>query len=116
MPISSSHRFFGYRSFEPEYETMKIMSGLGINEITLMVSNSTNFMGEPYTRFQPTWIWEREYDFTLFDKMVNETLEAVPDAKLNIVLDLNPPAWWQRRGNYSERHDPFREFGRVAAN
>ena len=116
MPHCSSHRFFGYRSFEPEYETMKTMAGLGIHEITLMVSNNTNFMGEPYTRFQPTWIWEREYDFTLFDKMVNETLEAVPDAKLNIVLDLNPPAWWLRRGKYRERYDPFKEFGRVAAN
>ena len=111
-----SRRYFGYRSFEPEYGTMKVMAGLGIREITLMVSNGTNFMGEPYTRFQPTWVWEREYDFTLFDKMVDETLSAVPDATLNMVLDLNPPAWWLRRGDYDLRHDPFREFGRVAAN
>ncbi len=108
-------RFFGYRSFEPEYETMKVMRGLGIDTVTIMVSNNTNFMGEPYTRFQPTWIWEREYDFSLFDRSVQEVIDAVPDVKLNVVMDLNPPRWWLRRGNQNNRFDPFTEVGRVAA-
>ena len=108
-------RFFGYRSFEPEYETMKKMRTLGIRTIPFMVSNNCNFMGEPYTRYQPTWIWEREYDFTRFDKNVADILDAVPDAELIMVLDLNPPQWWLRRGTPSRRFDPFNEFGRVAA-
>ncbi len=108
-------RFFGYRSFEPEYKTMAAMRELGIDTVTIMVSNSTNFMGEPYTRFQPTWVWEREYDFRLFDRSVREVIDAVPDVKLNVVLDLNPPRWWLRRGDSNERFDPFSEFGRVAA-
>ena len=106
--------FFGYRSFEPEYETMKKMRELGIRTISFMVSNNTNFMGEPYTRYQPTWVWEREYDFTKFDRNVRDILAAVPDAGLIMVLDLNPPAWWLRRG-VGRRFDPFTEFGRVAA-
>ncbi|MDD3585954.1 MAG: hypothetical protein PHQ75_02115 [Thermoguttaceae bacterium] len=106
--------FYGYRSFEPEYETMKIMRNLGIDTVTIMVSNNTNFMGEPYTKYQPTWIWEREYDFSLFDKNVQETIAAVSDVKLNVVVDMNPPGWWVKRRR--ERFDPFIEFGRVAAN
>ncbi len=107
-------RFFGYRSFEPEYDTMKNMRAIGIDTITFMVSNNTNFMGEPYTRYQPTWIWEREYDFALFDQYVNDILAAVPDAKLICCIDLNPPQWWYRRGG-GKRFDAFNEFGRVAA-
>ena len=107
-------RFFGYRSFEPEYDTMKKMRDLGIRTITFMVSNNNNFMGSPYTRYQPTWVWEREYDFTKFDQNVRDILAAVPDAELIMVLDLNPPAWWLRRG-VGRRFDPFSEFGRVAA-
>jgi hypothetical protein len=61
-------RYFGYRSFESEYETMKRMRSAGIKTFTFMVSNNTNFMGEPYTRYQLTWVWEREYDFSLYDK------------------------------------------------
>jgi len=87
-----SRRFFAYRSFEPEYDTMRRMRALGIDTFTFMVSNATNFMGMPYTRYQPTWIWERTYDFALFDQNVRELLAAVPDAKLICKIDVNPPA------------------------
>ena len=107
---------FGYRSFEPEFATMKKMRELGIRTFTFMVSNNTNFMGSPYTRYQPTWVWEREYDFTKFDRNVNDLLDAVPDAGLILFLDLNPPQWWVRRGQIDgTRCDPFGEFGRIAA-
>ena len=89
--------FFGYRSFEPEYDTMKEMRKRGVDNVTIMVSNNTNFMGSPYTRYQPTWIWNREYDFSLFDKNMKDVTDAVPDVKLNVVLDLNPPSWWKPR-------------------
>ena len=45
----NENRYFGYRSFEPEYETMKEMRKRGIDTVTIMVSNNTNFMGAPYT-------------------------------------------------------------------
>ena len=108
-------RFFGYRSFEPEYETMKKMRALGIRTFTFMVSNNCNFMGAPYTKYQPTWIWEREYDFSLFDRNVTDILDAVPDAELICNIDLNPPQWWIRRDGSGNRFDPFYEFGRVSS-
>ncbi len=107
----NSLRYVGYRSFEPEYETMKELRKRGIDTVTIMVSNNTNFMGSPYTRYQPTWIWNREYDFTLFDQNIKDVTEAVPDVKLNVVLDLNPPSWWMPR---LAGRDAFNEFGRLA--
>ena len=103
--------FFGYRSFEPEYDTMKEMRKRGVDNVTIMVSNYTNFMGSPYTRYQPTWIWNREYDFSLFDKNMKDVTDAVPDVKLNVVLDLNPPSWWKPR---LAGRDVYNEFGRLA--
>ena len=108
-------RFFGYRSFEPEFGTMRKMRDIGIDNITVMVSNYCNFMGEPYTRYQPVWVWEGQYDFALLDHNIQDHLDAVPDAKLTCALDLNPPAWWYRRGDFNWRFDPFYEFGRVAS-
>lgn len=108
----TQRRYFGYRSFEPEYETMRQMRSIGIKTFTFMVSNNTNFMGAPYTKYQPTWIWEREYDFSLFDKNIADLIHAVgSDANLICFVDLNPPAWWLRRG--PNRFDTFTEFGRV---
>lgn len=110
----SKNRYFGYRSFMPEYETMKRFREIGVDTFTFMVSNNNNLLGLPYTKYQPTWIWEREYDFTLFDKNVSDIVEAVPDAKLICFMDLNPPTWWTRRGRFGKRLDPFYDLGRIA--
>ncbi len=64
-------------------------------------------LGLPFTKYQPTWVWEREYDFTLFDKNVSEILNAVPDARLICFMELNPPPWWVRKGGMGERFDSF---------
>ncbi len=90
---------------------MKEMRKRGIDTVTIMVSNNTNFMGAPYTRYQPTWIWNHEYDFTLFDKNIQDVTEAVPDVKLNVVIDLNPPSWWMPM---LPGRDVYNEFGRLA--
>ncbi|HBE04253.1 MAG: hypothetical protein A2096_00660 [Spirochaetes bacterium GWF1_41_5] len=109
------NRYFGYRSFNLEPETMKKIRKIGVDTFTFMVSNNNNFMGEPYTKSQPTWIWERTYNFSLLDKNVQDIIESVPDAKLICFIDLNPPAWWQRRGIRGTRFDTFLELGRVAS-
>jgi hypothetical protein len=86
-----SRRFFAYRSFEPEYDTMRRMRALGIDTFTFMVSNATNFMGMPYTRYQPTWIWERTYDFALFDQNVRELLAGVPECEVSSARSMSIP-------------------------
>jgi hypothetical protein len=109
-------RYFAYRSFMPEYETMKRFREIGVDTFTFMVSNNENLLGLPYTKYQPTWIWERKYDFTLFDKNVHDILNAVPDAQLLCFIDLNPPTWWVRRGGrHGQRFDPYYDLGRIAS-
>jgi len=41
------NRYFGYRSFNLEPETMKKIRKIGVDTFTFMVSNNNNFMGEP---------------------------------------------------------------------
>jgi hypothetical protein len=111
-----ARRYFCYRSFMPEYETMKKFRKIGVDTITFTVSNNNNSLGIPYTKYQPTWIWERKYDFTLFDKNIHDILDAVPDARLICLIDLNPPDWWVRRGGrQGKRFDPYYDLGRVAS-
>lgn len=109
-------RYFGYRSFMPEYETMKKFRAIGVDTFTFMVSNNENLYGLPYTKYQPTWIWERKYDFSLFDRNIQDITDTVPDARLICFIDLNPPTWWVRRGGrYGKRFDPYYDLGRIAS-
>lgn len=43
------------------------------------------------------WKGENQYDFTAVDDMVYETLEGAPTAMLMLMLDADPPWWWQRK-------------------
>ena len=48
-------RFFAYRSFFAEFEAMKNFGGVGVNTITIMPSNTTNSLGEPYCQYPVFW-------------------------------------------------------------
>ena len=108
-----TRRFFGYRSFMPEYEAMKRFRKAGVNTVTVMLSNGVTSSGDPYTAFQPIWLAEEKYDYDMIDKQIDGVINAVPDVQLIFYIDLNPPAWWYRRYNW--RCDPFHQFGRLAA-
>ena len=107
-----TRRFFGYRSFMPEYEAMKRFRKAGVNTVTVMLSNGVTSSGDPYTAFQPIWLAEEKYDYDMIDKQIDGVINAVPDVRLIFYIDLNPPAWWYRRYNW--RCDPFHQFGRLA--
>ena len=94
-------QFFGYRSFMPEFEVMKKFRSMGIDTFTLMFSNGLNSVGSPYTKYQPVWVWEKEYDMAIVDKQFQDLFAAVPDAKVICYIDLNPPSWWSKRGYVS---------------
>jgi len=105
-------QFFGYRSFMPEFEVMKKFRAMGIDTFTLMFSNGLNSVGSPYTKYQPIWVWEKEYDMAMVDKQFQDLFAAVPDAKVICYIDLNPPTWWAKRG-YSrrDRHESYTDSG-----
>lgn len=110
----NKNQYFGYRSFMPEWETMKKFRAMGVDTFTMMFSNGLNLLGNPYTKYQPLWIWERKYDFSLADQQINDLLAAVPDAKILCYIDLNPPMWWVRRdGQVGKKFDSFMEAGKI---
>jgi hypothetical protein len=108
--------YFAYRSFWPEIETMKKFRECGIDTFTFMVSNTVNSLGTPYTKYPPVWKWNNIYDLSAFDRQIGDILEAVPDAKLICMIDLNTPHWWTRYlGAFGVKYDSFYELGKISA-
>lgn len=81
--------------FLPDYA--EGMSAAGVTLLTLPNTRSDQMNG-----FGSVWMGDGQYDFTLFDEMVYETLEGAPDAMLMLDLDADPPDWWLN-ANPSER-------------
>ena len=107
--------YFAYRSFWPEIETMKKFRDCGINTFAFMVSNTANSLGIPYTKYPPVWKWNNTYDLNAFDRQVCDILEAIPDAGLICMVDLNTPLWWTRYlGAFGVKYDSFYELGKIA--
>ena len=106
-------RFFGYRSFMPEYDAMKRFRAAGVDTVTMMISNGYTASGHPYTAFQPVWINDHQYDFDMVDRQIAGIVEAVPDVKLIFYIDLNTPMWWHRRKHW--RCESFNQLGRICA-
>ena len=109
-------QYFAYRSFWPEIETMKKFRACGVDTFMFMVSNVTNSIGTPYTKYPPVWKWNNIYDLDAFDRQIGDILEAIPDAKLMCMIDLNTPQWWTRYlGAFGVKYDSFYELGKIAA-
>jgi hypothetical protein len=110
------NQYFAYRSFWPELETMKKFRECGVDTFCFMVSNITNSLGTPYTKYPPVWKWNHIYDLDAFDKQIGDILEAIPDAKLMCMVDLNTPQWWTRYlGAFGVKYDSFYELGKISA-
>jgi hypothetical protein len=113
--ISNKNRYFAYRSFWPEIEAMKKFRECGINTFSFMVSNTVNSLGFPYTKYRPVWKWNNIYDLGAFDQQIGDILEAIPDAKLMCMIDLNTPHWWTRYlGAFGVKYDSFYELGKIS--
>ena len=107
--------YFAYRSFWPELEAMKKFRECGVDTFTFMVSNTANSLGLPYTKYPPVWKWNDTYDLDAFDRQIGDILEAIPDAKLICMVDLNTPHWWTRyMGAFGVKYDSFYELGKIS--
>jgi hypothetical protein len=107
--------YFAYRSFWPEIEAMKKFRECGIDTFTFMVSNTANSLGVSYTKYPPVWKWNNIYDLDAFDRQIGDILEAIPDAKLMCMIDLNTPHWWTRYlGAFGVKYDSFYELGKIS--
>lgn len=115
MKIEKNH-YFAYRSFWPELETMKKFRECGVDTFMFMVSNITNSLGLPYTKYPPVWKWNNVYDLDAFDQQIGDILKAIPDAKLMCMVDLNTPQWWTRYlGAFGVKYDSYYGLGQISS-
>jgi len=114
MPVDKN-MYFAYRSFWPELVAMKKFRECGVDTFMFMVSNVVNSLGIPYTKYPPVWQWNNVYDLDAFDQQIGDILEAVPDAKLICMIDLNTPQWWTRYlGAFGVKYDSYYELGKIS--
>ncbi|MDD5728743.1 MAG: hypothetical protein PHV59_09275 [Victivallales bacterium] len=111
-----SPAYFAYRSFRPEYATMKRFREIGVDTFGIMFSNGINAGGKPYTAYQPIWNGPGEYDLGMVDRQFEDLFAAVPDAKVICYCDLNPPSWWVRsKQGLFNRYDSYYELGKICS-
>ncbi|MBP5620427.1 MAG: hypothetical protein J6X44_00275, partial [Thermoguttaceae bacterium] len=55
--------YFAYRSFWPEFETMKRFAEVGVHTYCVFPSNTTNSLGEPYGKYPAIWRYPNVYDW-----------------------------------------------------
>jgi len=104
--------FLAYRSFHTPLNTIEKFSDQGYDTCVVFPAHTLNSLGTPYSQYPPTWLWYDKIDFTPFDRMVEDTTRAMPDAKLLCMIDLNSPAWLEHNKGYSSA-DTFKNLGKA---
>ena len=70
---------------------------MGINTRCFFASNTINSAGFEYCKYPPIWLGIKKYDFSAYDRQVEDLLAANPQAKLLCMIDLNTPYWLTRK-------------------
>ena len=112
-----NRHYFAYRSFNPEFETMKRFVDIGLDTICFFPGNSNNSLGLPYSKYPPTWFWYGKYNFDSLDDQINDLKKIKKDIKLICMIDLNNPEWFARRMSlWRETGDSFTHLTDSIAN
>jgi len=107
--------FIAYRSFYTPLDTIGRFGKEGYNTVCVYPAHTLNSVGTPYSQYPPTWLWYDKYDFSPFDRMVEDTLSAMPEAELILMIDLNSPAWLEHN-NLKSCNDSFLNLGKAVHN
>jgi len=100
---AESNVYFAYRSFWPEHETMKRFAAAGVHTYCVFPSNTTNSLGEPYSKYPANWRYPNSYDWNSLYRQFDEILAFDPDAEFLCMVDLNTPIWLTRMlGSYGD--------------
>lgn len=100
-----------YRSFHPALEMTAKFHELGIDTRCFFAANTINSMGGNYCDYPLIWKGIKQYDFSAYDKQVEDLLKANPQAKFICMIDLNTPYWLTRRFAL----DSFADISHAAA-
>lgn len=103
--------YYAYRSFWPELEMTSKFKSMDVNTRCFFASNTINSMGQEYCKYPLIWLGRQKYDFTAYDKQVDDLLSANPEAKFLCMIDLNTPYWLTRKFAY----DSFAEISLAAS-
>ncbi|MGI6573107.1 MAG: hypothetical protein ACOX19_06785 [Fermentimonas sp.] len=104
--------YYAYRSFWPELETTSIFKKeIGVNTRCFFASNTINGLGFEYCKYPLIWKGIKNYDFSAYDKQVEDLISANPEADFMCMIDLNTPYWLTRRFAY----DSFSEISHAAS-
>ena len=88
--------YFAYRSFWPEHETMTRFASVGVKTFCIFPSNTSNSLGEPYSKYPAVWRYPKTYDWASLRAQFDDVLERIPDARFICMVDLNSPTWLAR--------------------
>lgn len=113
--MNNASGFLAYRSFFTPMNTIKKFSKEGYDTICVFPAHTLNSLGTPYSQYPPTWLWYDIIDFTPFDKMVEDTIRVMPDAKFLLMIDLNSPAWLEHNV-WDSVCDTFMNLGKAVHN
>lgn len=86
-----------YRSFKKELERTGQFAAMGISSRCFFAANTVNSIGGEYCEYPSIWLDLGKYDFSVFDRQVQDLLSVSPGAKLMCMIDLNTPYWGTRR-------------------
>ena len=103
--------YYTYRSFWPEQEMTARFKEIGINTRCFFASNTINGAGFEYCKYPLIWNGIKKYDFSAYDKQVEDLLSANIEANFMCMIDLNTPYWLTRRFAY----DSFAEISHAAS-
>ena len=115
MENKNSSGFLAYRSFYTTMNTIEKFAQAGYDTVCVFPAHTLNSLGTPYSQYPPTWQWYDKIDFYPFDRMVEDTTRAMPDAKLLLMIDLNSPAWLEHNVLESVC-DTFMNLGKAVHN
>ena len=107
--------FIAYRSFHTPLDTIEQFNNEGYNTVCVFPAHTVNSIGTPYSQYPPTWLWYDKFDFTPFDRMVEDVLSVMPEAKILLMVDLNAPAWLEHN-NQKSCSDSFLNLGKAVQN
>ena len=98
--------YFAYRSFWPEFATMKRFFDSGVNTVCIFPASTTNSLGEPYGKYPLVWRYPDKYDWGSLDQQFDDIIAINPNVRFLCMVDLNTPVWLARMlgmngdGNY----------------
>lgn len=107
--------FLAYRSFLAPLNTIEKFAGKGYDTLCVFPAHTVNSRGTPYSPYPPIWKWFDRLDFNPFDQMIHDFSQAMSDAKLICMIDLNSPVWLEHYMAF-ECCDSFNNLGKAIHN